>query len=52
VRRGVEHTTELGVHQWVVDRGISWLLRLGRLGLARVAAGVLVSPKYFAPQRS
>ncbi len=32
-RRGVEDKTKLGRHRWVVERTISWLLRLGRLGL-------------------
>jgi transposase len=32
-RRGVELSTKLGRHRWVVERTISWLLRLKRLGL-------------------
>jgi IS5 family transposase len=32
-RRGVESSTKLGRHRWVVERTISWLLRFKRLGL-------------------
>jgi transposase len=31
-RRGVESSTKLGRHRWVVERTISWLLRFKRLG--------------------
>lgn len=32
-RRGVESTERLGLHRWVVERTVSWMLRYKRLGL-------------------
>jgi transposase len=32
-RRGIESSTKLGRHRWVIERTISWLLRFKRLGL-------------------
>ena len=32
-RRGIDSSTKLGWHRWVVERTISWLLRFKRLAL-------------------
>jgi transposase len=32
-RRGIESSTKLGRHRWVIERTISWLLRFKRRGL-------------------
>jgi transposase len=32
-RRGIDSSTKLGRHRWVVERTISWLLRFQRLAL-------------------
>ena len=43
-RRGVENTTNLGRHRWVVERSISWLLRFKRLGVRYERTELIVRP--------
>ena len=43
-RRGVENTTNLGRHRWVVERSISWLLRFKRLGVRYERTELTVRP--------